>query len=100
MDTGDQLGAIGDGLVGVELTGLTRTLHQNPGALVDQDAHRVSSRIFSAPSRRLSAATRSSPESLRISLPSSTLVPSSLTTSGTCRPTRSTASTIPVAITS
>ena len=55
---------------------------------------------FSAASARLSADRIGRPDSARIFLPSSTFVPSSRTTSGTCRLTSRAAATTPSAITS
>src|SRR5690606_25673215 len=71
---------------------------------VDEDRHHFAPctalTIFCAASSRSSADTTFRPDSARIFLPWSTLVPSSRTTSGTLRPTSFTAATTPSAITS
>src|SRR5579863_10504073 len=104
-DAAHHLGAVGDRLLGVE--GALRAgeaLADDLGGMIDQDRHQAASftavTTFSAASARLSAVTIGRPDSARIFLPSRTLVPSSRTTSGTCRLTSRAAATIPSAITS
>src|SRR5262249_27766014 len=104
-DAAHHLGAVGDRLLGVE--GALRAgeaLADDLGVLVDQDGHQAASLTavtnFSRASARFSADVIFSPDSLRIFLPSSTLVPSNRTTSGTCRLTSRAAATTPSAITS
>src|SRR6201986_3487973 len=99
------LGAVGDRLLGVE--GALRAgeaLADHLGVIVDEDGHYAASftawTIFWAASARFSAEVIFKPDSFRIFLPSSTLVPSSRTTSGTCRLTSRAAGTTPSAITS
>ncbi|EGE56097.1 malate dehydrogenase [Rhizobium etli CNPAF512] len=60
----------------------------------------IAATIFLAASSRSSAAVIARPDSFRIFLPSSTLVPSRRTTSGTLRPTSLTAAMTPSAMTS
>src|SRR5262249_29257072 len=83
------LGAIGDGLLGME--GALRAgeaLADDLGVLVDKNGHEIyepftALTTFWAASARLSADVMARPDLARICLPNSTLVPSSLTTSGT-----------------
>src|SRR5690625_3191653 len=101
----DHLGAVGYGLFRMEGSlGAGEALADDPGVAVNQDGHYFASftalTIFSAASARLSADTIGRPESCKIFLPSSTLVPSSRTTRGTCRLTSRAAATTPSAITS
>src|SRR3546814_7949919 len=82
--------AVFDGLLGMERTlAAGEALADDLRVLVDQNRHQAASftalTIFAAASPRLSADTIGRPESARICFPSSTLVPSSRTTSGTCR---------------
>src|SRR6185312_12250133 len=74
------------------------------GVGVDEDGHQAASPMalttFSAASARFSADRMGRPDSRRIFLPSSTLVPSSRTTSGTCRLISRAAATTPSAMTS
>src|SRR3546814_764219 len=104
-DTPHHLGAVGDRLLRVE--GSLRAgeaLANDLGRGIDEDGHYAASftalTIFSAASARLSAETMGRPDSRRIFLPSSTLVPSRRTTSGTCSLTSRAAATTPSAITS
>src|SRR4029453_8301935 len=91
-------------LAGVEGTGRAgHALDDEARVLAHEDAHRLppaSSTIFLAPSAMSLAVWRLSPLSDRIFLPSSTLVPSSRTTSGTLSPTSLTAAMTPLAIVS
>src|ERR1700737_2356361 len=102
----DHSGAVKHGLLGVESAGFAReTLANDLGIAVDQNSHyaasfRVALTIFCAASSRSAADTTLRPEPLMIFLPSSTLVPSSRTTSGTVKPTSRTAATTPSATTS
>src|SRR5713101_3874384 len=88
----------------VELAGLAGdALRHHPRVLVDQDAHFfafAAATTFCAASAMFLAEMIGRPESARIFLPSSTLVPSSRTTSGTRRLTCLAAATTPAAITS
>src|SRR5262249_47751874 len=94
--TGDHVGAVFLRALGMKGAGLAGdALHQEAGIFVDENAHLASSTIFLAPSAMSLAATRLRPESARIFLPSSTLVPSRRTTSGTFKPTSLTAVTTP-----
>src|SRR5215510_14278462 len=104
-DAAHHLGAVGDRLLGVERAlRAGEALADDLGVLVDQDGHQFASltawTIFSAASARFSADVILSPDSLRIFLPNSTLVPSRRTTSGTCKLTSRAAATTPSAITS
>src|SRR3977135_4120392 len=97
------LGAVGDRLLGME--GALRAgeaLADDLGVLVNQHGHQFASltalTIFSAASARFSAEVIFRPDSFRIFLPSSTLVPSSRTTSGTSRLTSRAAATTPAAM--
>src|SRR5690606_10784243 len=77
----DHLGAVGDGLFGVEgALGAGDALADDAGLFTDEDGHQFASRtaltIFSAPSDRSFAAITFRPLSLMIFLPSSALVPS------------------------
>src|SRR6202171_1493790 len=98
----DHLGAVGDRLLGMEGTVLAgEALADDLGVLVDQERHRqpfTPFTIFCAASSRSSAEVTLRLDVAMISLPSSTLVPSSRTTSGTCRPTSLTAATTPSAM--
>src|SRR5438067_4935166 len=71
---------------------------------VDEDRHHAASLMtsttFRAASSRLSAAISGNPDCPRILRPNSTFVPSSRTTSGTCRLTSRAAATMPSAMTS
>src|SRR3546814_8144870 len=101
----DHLGAVGDRLLGVEGTlRAGEALADDLGILVDQHRHQAASftalTTFSAASARLSAETIGRPESARIFLPNSTLVPSRRTTRGTCSSTSRAAPTTPSAMTS
>src|SRR6516165_2881328 len=103
--TADHLGAVRDRLLGMESAlGAGDPLADHPGRGVDQDRHQAASltapTTFWAASARLSAARIGSPDCCRMRLPSSTLVPSRRTTSGTCRLTSRAAATTPSAITS
>src|SRR5262249_57255187 len=88
-DAGDELRPVVEHLPGVERPRRAGdALHQHPGVLIDEDAHdtfspRAAATAFSAAWRRLSAEMIGSPDLRRISLPRSTFVPSSRTTSGT-----------------
>src|SRR5690606_22363912 len=101
----DDLGAIGERLLGMESTVLAgETLGDDAGLGADENGHQAlpltASTIFRAASSRSSADTTLRPDSAMICLPSSTLVPSRRTTSGTSRPTALTAAMTPRAITS
>src|SRR5665811_1630722 len=101
----DHLGAVGNRLLGMECSILAgETLADDLGVLVDEDGHYAASftalTIFCAASSRSSADVTLSLDSAMLFLPSSTLVPSRRTTSGTLRPTSFTAATTPSAITS
>src|SRR5262249_54577913 len=104
--TGDELRPVVQHLPGVERACRAGdALHQHPGVLIDEDAHdtfspRAAATAFSAACRRLSAGMMGSPDLRRISLPRSTLVPSSRTTSGTLSCTSRAAATTPSAMTS
>src|ERR1700693_1201249 len=97
-------GAVLDRLLGMERAVLAgEALADDAGILVDEDGHQLfptALTIFCAASSRSLAVPALMPDSAIIFLPSSTLVPSSRTTSGTCRPTSLTAATTPSAITS
>src|SRR5690606_17628803 len=104
-DAADHLGAVGDRLLGMEGALIAgESLADDPRLAADEHRHQFASRIafttFSAASARLSAAMIASPDSASIFLPSSTFVPSSRTTSGTCRLTSRAAATTPSAMTS
>src|SRR4029079_3889533 len=93
----DHLGAIGDGLLGIERAlRASEALADDARVLVDEDGHgtirlpcKFQAAAFTAATAFLAASSRSSagmmarPESRNNALPRSTLVPSSLTTSGT-----------------
>src|SRR6185312_5398317 len=101
----DHLGAVLDGLLGVKGAVLAgEALADDLRVLVDEDGHQAASftafTIFCAASSRSSPDVTLRPDSAMIFLPSSTLVPSSRTTSGTFRPTSLTAATTPSAMTS
>src|SRR5690606_15620301 len=97
----DHLRAVLEREPGVELPGLAdNALNQKPGDPVDESAHWVISTIFCAASRSEPAEVIFRPLSSSSCLPSSTLVPSSRTTSGTCRPTSLVAAITPRAIVS
>src|SRR5262245_32315137 len=102
-DAADHAGAIGDRLLGVEgALGAGDALADDLGLAVDEDRHHAASltaaTTFLAASSRSLAAMTLRPDSFRIFLPSSTLVPSSRTTSGTSRPTSLTAAITPSAM--
>src|SRR5690606_36911588 len=102
-DGGHHVRAVGDGLVGVEGAGLAQALDEETRVLAYQRAHAAppaSSTILRAPSFMSLALTTLRPDSSMIRLPSSALVPSSRTTSGTFRPTLRTAATTPLAMVS
>src|SRR5690606_20661247 len=107
-DAADHLRAVVEGALGVEQAGLAGdALRDHFRLLVHQDAHGfppsasfTSATIFCAPSAIESAATILRPDSFRIFLPSSTLVPSSRTTSGRFSPSSLAAATTPSAMTS
>src|SRR5690606_12258847 len=95
--------AIGNRLFRMERTLITReALADDLGVLVDENGHYAASftalTIFSAASARLSAEMMGRPDSAMIFLPSSTLVPSSRTTSGTPSETSFAAATTPSAM--
>src|SRR5262249_47183066 len=101
----DHLCAVGDRGFRMERAVLAgEALGDDLGVLVDQDGHHAvlftALTIFCAASSRSSAKVTLSLESAMIFLPTSTLVPSSRTTSGTLRPASLTAATTPSAITS
>src|SRR3990172_26095 len=103
VDGGDHVGPVSDGLIGVEPARLAQPLNDHLGLLPDENAHSsppASSTILAAPSFMSAAAVPLSPESAKILLPCSTLVPSSRTTRGTFKPTSLTAATTPVPIVS
>src|SRR3979411_2800791 len=95
----DHSGAVKHRLLGMKGAVLAgKTLADDLGIAVDQYGHyaasfRVALTIFCAASSRSSADTTLRPDCLMTFLPSSTLVPSSLTTSGTVKPTSRTAAT-------
>src|SRR5260370_6887553 len=97
----DHSRAVKHRLLGVERAVFAgETLANDLGIAVDQNSHhaaslRVALTIFCAASSRSSADTTLRPDSLMTFLPSSTLVPSSRTTSGTVKPTSPTAPTTP-----
>src|SRR5665213_243091 len=101
----DHLGAVLDGLFGMERAVLTgEALADDLGVFIDEDRHQAAPftalTIFCAASSRSSADVTSSLDSAMIFLPRSTLVPSRRTTSGNFRPTSFTAATTPSAMTS
>src|SRR5262249_31047331 len=106
----DHFRPIGDRLFGMERAVLAgQPLADHLGILIDQDGHDLfkthaagfaAATIFCAASSRSSAEVTLRLDSAMIFLPSSTLVPSSRTTSGTRKPTSLTAATTPSAITS
>ncbi|KAG1360445.1 hypothetical protein G6F61_014399 [Rhizopus arrhizus] len=90
------LGAVLDHLSGVEGALLAgEALHDHLGVLA---AFLTASTIFLAPSLMLSAGMMAMPLSRSSCLPSSTLVPSRRTTTGTLTPTSFTAAMMPSAI--
>src|SRR6185312_11103452 len=104
-DAADHLGAVGDRLLGMEgALGAGEALADHLGVLIDENRHHTDS--FTAATTFWAASARSLPETMgrpdwaRIFLPSSTLVPSSRTTSGTCRLTSRAAAMMPSAMTS
>ena len=110
-DAGHDLGAVGQHLLGVEAAGRAGdALDEDAGVLDRRGCSWCSSRLgldrpgaataFRAASPRSSAAMMSRPLLARISLPSSTLVPSRRTTSGIVSPTCRAAATMPLAMTS
>src|SRR6202171_3005802 len=103
----DHSGAVKHGLLGMKGAVLAgKALADDLGIAVNQYGHYAASfrvvalTIFCAASSRSSADTTLRPDSLMTFLPSSTLVPSSRTTSGTVKPTSRTAATTPSATTS
>src|ERR1700722_17016165 len=101
----DHFRAVGDRLLGMEGAVLAgEPLADDFGIFVDEDGHYAASftalTIFCAASSRSSAEVTLRLDLAMMSLPSSTLVPSSRTTSGTRKPTSFTAATTPSAITS
>src|SRR6201994_2766933 len=99
----DHLGAIGDGLLGMEGALVAgEALGDDLGVLVDENGHFLCSftalTIFCAASARSLAETMGRPDSARIFLPSSTLVPSRRTTSGTFSEISFAAATMPSAM--
>src|SRR5690606_27091255 len=105
MDAADHLRAvIGQRLLGVEAAGLSgQALDEDLRILADEDRHPYydpspAATIFFAVSSRSSAEMTLRPLSLMIFFPISTLVPSSLTTSGTLSPTSLTAAITPSAM--
>src|SRR5690606_33286228 len=98
----DHLGTVLDRLLGVE-GALTagETLADHFGVLVDQYAHLAPPAAFttcSAASSKLLAAMMFMPLSASFCAPSSALLPSRRTTTGTTKPTTSTAPMMPSAI--
>src|SRR5580693_3263938 len=101
----DHFCPVGDRLLGMEGAVLAgETLADDFGIFVDEDGHYAASftalTIFCAASSRSSAEVTLRFDLAMMSLPRSTLVPSSRTTSGTRKPTSFTAATTPSAITS
>src|SRR5665213_1360145 len=97
------LGAIGDGLFGMEgALAAGEALADDLGVLVDEDGHYLEPftalTIFSAASARSLAEVMARPDLARISLPNSTLVPSRRTTSGTFSEISFAAATMPSAM--
>src|SRR5262249_24603818 len=104
-DPAPHLGAVGNGLLGMKgALGAGEALADDLGGGVGEDGHHAASpsavTALSAESARFSADRIGSPDSRRIFLPSSTLVPSRRTTSGTWSPISRAAATTPSAITS
>src|SRR5581483_1632618 len=97
----DHVGSVFDHLLCVERAFATgEALDDQTSFLVDQDAHRAppaSLTTFSAPSFMPLAMVKLRPESRRICWPSSTLVPSMRTTTGTFNCRSLAAATTPVA---
>src|SRR5579862_5567643 len=103
--TADHFGAVSDRLLGMEGAVLAgEALADDLGVFADEDGHYAASftalTIFCAASSRSSAEVTLRLDLAMMSLPRSTLVPSSRTTSGTRKPTSFTAATTPSAITS
>src|SRR5690606_2262072 len=100
--TADHLGAVGNRLLSVEGTlGAGDALADYLGVLVDQDAHYLPSAAlttWTAASVRLVAAMMFRPLSASTLAPSSALLPSRRTTTGTLTPTSFTAPMMPSAI--
>src|SRR5580700_6695312 len=101
----DHFGAVSDCLLGMKGAVLAgEALADDLGVFVDEDGHYAASftalTIFCAASSRSSAEVTLRLDLAMMSLPSSTLVPSSRTTSGTRKPTSFTAATTPSAMTS
>src|SRR5262249_60250568 len=96
-DTADHARAIGDRLLGMKgAIPAGEALADHLRILVDEDAHLfvlTACTIFCAASSRSSAEVTSRLDVAMMSLPRSTLVPSSRTTSGTRKPTSLTAAT-------
>src|SRR4029077_15168175 len=101
----DHFGAVGDRLLGMKGAVLAgEALADDLGVVAEEDGHYAASftalTIFCAASSRSSAEVTLRLDLAMMSLPSSTLVPSSRTTSGTRKPTSFTAATTPSAMTS
>src|SRR5690554_459289 len=100
--TTNHLGTVGNGLLRVESTLCAgKALTDNLGVFVDQDAHYLPPAALttcSAASARLVAAMMFRPLSARTLVPSSALLPSRRTTTGTLTPTSLTAPMMPSAI--
>src|SRR6202012_1546859 len=97
------LGAIGDGLFGMEgALGAGEALADDLGILVDENGHYLEPSTplppFPAASARSFAEVMARPDLARISLPNSTLVPSRRTTSGTFSETSLAAAMMPSAM--
>src|SRR5207253_263332 len=102
--TANHIRAVFDHLLGVEgAFAAGETLDEQPGFFVDQNAHRAPparATTFCAPSFMPSAIVKFKPLSRRICWPTSTLVPSMRTTTGTFKCKSLAAATTPVARTS
>src|SRR6185437_11701084 len=101
-DTTDHVGAIGNRLLGVERALFTgEALDDEASLFIDEDTHYflppAAATTFSAASLMPSAMVKLKPESRRICLPCSTLVPSMRMTIGTLMPRSRAAATTPVA---
>src|SRR6266550_1628691 len=99
------LGAVGDRLLGVEgALGAGEALADDRRRGIHKDGHHAAKKVVDvvkeAASSKFSAAISGNPDCPRSLRPSSTLVPSRRTTSGTCRLTSRAAATIPSAMTS
>src|ERR1700722_6776083 len=103
-DAGHHLRAILEHLFGVKPARASGdALYQETRVLPNEDAHvapPTAATTLRAPSAMVPAAWIASPLSLRIFRPSSTLVPSRRTTSGTFKPSSFAAATTPLAMTS